>query len=206
MRFNLDNPVFDYLNTAVHYCALNIVFILCCLPIVTAGPAIAALYQVMMREARGEHGYLLSKFFLHFKEMFVQAALTFFLFVLLIGTAGYAAVFWFGLGTMIGLAAAALAAVFCLLCLAAAMYAFPLMARFQNSFRQTLKNAFLMVFVHFKATAGMILICVFMISMYCLFTPMKIFMLLIGFSFIFFCCSFILNKVFEPYVKAAPAA
>lgn len=69
MRIKPDSPIMDYLNTCVHFIALNIVFVICCLPILTIGPAITAPYQVTLREARGEHGYLLRYFFKSFKEM-----------------------------------------------------------------------------------------------------------------------------------------
>ena len=40
--FKYDNPVFEYLNMAAHYLALNLIFIACCIPVFTAGPAFAA--------------------------------------------------------------------------------------------------------------------------------------------------------------------
>lgn len=72
MRLSLDNPVLDYMNTVVQFIALNLIYLICCLPVLTIGPATAALYQVTLREARREHGYLIRKFFQHMKEMFFQ--------------------------------------------------------------------------------------------------------------------------------------
>ena len=52
MKLNLDSPVLDYVNTLLSYIVLNLLFILCCIPVITIGPAVAALYAVMLREAR----------------------------------------------------------------------------------------------------------------------------------------------------------
>ena len=73
MKLNLDSPVLDYVNTLLSYIVLNLLFILCCIPVITIGPAVAALYAVMLREARREYGYLYRSFLRAFREMFFQA-------------------------------------------------------------------------------------------------------------------------------------
>ena len=105
MRLSLDNPVLDYMNTVVQFIALNLVYLICCLPVLTIGPATAALYQVTLREARREHGYLIRKFFQHMKEMFFQGIFVFFLFAAVLFAAVYALFFWFAHGTPAGTAA-----------------------------------------------------------------------------------------------------
>lgn len=203
MRLRLDNPVFEYINTVVQFIALNLIFLLCCLPIVTAGSAIAALYQVTLREARGEHGYLIRKFFQHFKELFVQGALTFLLFAAVLFVTVYSMVFWFTIGSAAAWIALILTGIFFLVVVCAFLYVFPLMARFENSFWQTIKNSFLLSLSHPKFTAILFLILLFLISMLYLFSAAKIFMLIVGFSFIAYCNSMILTKLFQPYETAA---
>ena len=94
MNFKINSPIMDFLNTTVHFIALNIVFILCCLPIITIGPAITALYQVVLKEVRGEHSYLIRNFFQYFKEMFLQAIITSLFFALLMFVSAFSIVFW----------------------------------------------------------------------------------------------------------------
>ena len=51
MKINLDSPVISFLNKVADFMILNILFILCCAPIVTIGPALSALFTITMREA-----------------------------------------------------------------------------------------------------------------------------------------------------------
>lgn len=201
MRLTLDNPVLDYMNTAVQFIALNLVYLICCLPIITIGPATAALYQVTLREARQEHGYLIRKFFQHLKEMFVQGILVFFLFAALLFASVYALVFWFALGTPLGTAAFAVTLLLAAVIFCAMIYVFPLMARFQNSFFQTIKNSFLFALSNPLYSFALILIQLLIVSLLYLFPVMKVFMIAIGFSFTAYCNSLILTRLFRPYEK-----
>ena len=201
--FKYDNPVFEYLNMAAQYIALNLIFVACCITVITAGPAFAALSQVTMREARDEHGYIIKGYFRAFKEMFVQAGLTFLLIGAMFAVGAYAGIFWFTLDTTFGTAAAVISAIFCVILLNIGLYVFPLMARFDNNFWQTLKNAFFMSCIHAKTTMILLLILAAVVSVVCLFEPMRIFMVVVGFSFYGYCVSFIYNRLFKEYETGA---
>ena len=54
---------------------LNILCILCCIPIVTAGASITALYYVTLKMARDEESYIIRSFFRSFKQNFKQATI-----------------------------------------------------------------------------------------------------------------------------------
>lgn len=75
MKINLDSPVIVFLTTVADFMILNILFILCCAPVITIGPAVSALYTITMREARHEGGYIFKPFFKAFKNNFKQAFL-----------------------------------------------------------------------------------------------------------------------------------
>ena len=68
MKINLDSPVIVFLTTVADFMILNILFILCCAPVITIGPAVSALYTITMREARHEGGYIFKPFFKAFKN------------------------------------------------------------------------------------------------------------------------------------------
>ena len=48
MKINLDSPVIVFLTTVADFMILNILFILCCAPVITIGPAVSALYTITM--------------------------------------------------------------------------------------------------------------------------------------------------------------
>lgn len=199
MRLNLDNPFLDYINTTVQFIALNLIFVLCCLPLITAGPSIAALYQVTMQEARKEHGYIIRTYFRHMKEMFFQGILTFLIFALLLSVLAYSLVFWFSVGGALGNIAFIITLLLTILSFCALFYVFPLMARFQNSCFRTIKNAFLMALSHPACSAALFAIHIFVVSLLYLFPGMKIFMLVIGYSFTAYVNSLLLTRLFRTY-------
>ena len=43
-----ENPVIAFLNKMADLILLNLIFLLCCIPVVTIGPAITALYAVSL--------------------------------------------------------------------------------------------------------------------------------------------------------------
>ena len=73
--FDLDNPVMRFLSRAADLMAVNLLALLCCIPIVTAGASLTAMYTIELRWARGEEGYIIKPFFKAFKENFKQATL-----------------------------------------------------------------------------------------------------------------------------------
>ncbi|MGN0394274.1 MAG: YesL family protein [Coprococcus sp.] len=199
MKLNMDSPVIDFMNTTAQYVALNIVFIISCIPIITIGPAIAAMYQVLLREARGEHGYIIRKYLQHFKEMFVQGVFTFLLFMILLAVGLFSFIFWHGMASTISAVVNVLLIIMLVAVLSAMIYVFPLMARFKNSFGQTIKNAFYISLSNIKYTMAFLLIHVFVFGMIYLFPVVRIFMIFIGFSFVTYCCAYIFTRLFRQY-------
>lgn len=199
MKLSYSSPLMDFLNTTVQFIALNIIFILCCLPIITIGPAVAALYQVILREIRGEHGYLIKKFFHHFKEMFVQSFFTSLLLLSVILILLYNIMFWNELNSILATVINVLLYILLLVSVCIVIYVFPLMARFKNGFQKTIKNAFFIALANLKATISLLVIHALTVGIIYIFPPSKIFMLFIGFSFVVYCNSYILNKVFKLY-------
>ena len=79
------------------------------------------------------------------------------------------------------------------------LYTFPLLARFQNSLKQTLKNSVAIAVTNPKITLGLLAIqAVFIIA--CIAVPQaKIFMALLGFAFDAYCNSLLLTRLFSLY-------
>lgn len=57
--FNLDSPVMVFLSKVANLMILNVLTIICCIPIFTAGAAITALYYVTIKMARGDDPYII---------------------------------------------------------------------------------------------------------------------------------------------------
>lgn len=199
MRFRYDSPFFEFMNTLAAFIGLNVVFLITCLPIVTIGPALTALYTVTMQEARKEHGYIFSTYFKVFKASFKPSFLGG-LFYLLIGAVLlFNAAFWSALGTILGNIILLLITFALVASVISFLYTFPLLARFDGSLKQILKSAFPIAMAHRKYTLALLGVQTAVIVL-CLFVPFaKIFMVLLGFSFLAYCNSFLFIRVFRDY-------
>ncbi len=200
MKFNPDSPFFQFMNSLAAFIGLNLIFLITCLPIFTIGPALTALYTVTMKEARKEGGYIFSTYFKAFKENFRQSAAAFLIQLVLALVFLFNAHFWGGQNTVLGNALMFVMTALLVVLALTFLYCYPLMARFENSVRQSMKNAFLIAVTHPKSTlglAGILAVCLFFCFGFPAFS--KVFMILLGFSFLAYCNSMLLVKVFRDY-------
>ena len=70
---NEENPVHIFLNKIGDIIIANLLFILCCIPVITIGPALTALYHCMLRTVKGNNNGTVKTFFRAFKENFIQS-------------------------------------------------------------------------------------------------------------------------------------
>lgn len=193
------NSVLEFINTFCNFIVLNLVFLITCLPVITIGTALSSLYFVTLREARGEYGYLVRTYIREFKNNLKSGTIAFSILFVIGAALLFNIVFWFGTGTMLatvltGIMIAASIAWFLIF-----TYTFPLIGRFENSTKQTLKNAFGLAMSNLKYTFAIIIIDAFVFFLCMFLSPMKLIMVLFGFAFVAYCQSFVFQKVFEPY-------
>ena len=153
----MDSPVSRFLTKLFDIVWLNILTMICALPIVTAGASFTAMHYVLLHMVRNEEGYIAKSFFRVFKQNFRQATLvwlTVLPFLLL-----YAGIFvFFGRDENGSLTAAGIAVLVAfILLLPFLLFLFPLLARFETNIRQLYKNTVLIMFAHSKTSIFMIL-------------------------------------------------
>lgn len=150
--FDMDSPVMRFLNRVGDLMILNFLMVICCIPVITAGAAFTAMHYVLLKIVRGEEGYLVRGFFKSFRANFRQATLIWLLMLLVVVI--YIGDIWifnysglvFPKAMVIAVAAVAI------LLLMVAIYVFPVLARFENSVKNTLKNAMLLAFANLPRT------------------------------------------------------
>ena len=139
--FDMDSPVMRALNRVADLMILNLLMIVCCIPVITVGAAFTAMHYVILKMIRGEEGYLIRGFFKSFTANFKQATLIWLLMLLVIVVyVGDAVIFSFSGIVFPKAMVIAVIAVGVILFLIS-MYIFPLLARFENTIRSTIKNA-----------------------------------------------------------------
>ena len=183
--------------------------ILCCIPIVTAGASITALYYVTLKMARDEESYIARSFFRSFKQNFKQATIINIIMLLT------AAVLFIdlriaraGSGAMYkGLFSLFIA--FALIYAMILLYIYPILSKFFNSVKNTFVNAFLMSVRHLPLTllmlvisaSPLLLIWLFAYVSYAQFTSILIMLfILMGFSTLAYWKSKIFVKIFDNYI------
>ena len=68
--FSMDSGIFRFLTRLADLMILNILFIVCCIPIVTIGASVTSLYYVTLKMAVNEEGYIAKAFLKSFRQNF----------------------------------------------------------------------------------------------------------------------------------------
>ena len=201
MRFNItDNVIVRALNKICDMVCLNVLWLICCIPVVTIGAATTALYTVMLKMVKNEEGYIFRGFFKAFKSNFKQSTIIWII-LLLLGI-----VCWIDFrvaGVISGTAGIVLRSIFLLVgvvLFSVMIYVFPLTARYENTIRATFRNAVILTVGKLPYTILMIAVTVGAVIVSLWNTATLMFALplwfLIGGSLIAWINSYILRRVF----------
>ncbi|MBP5493170.1 MAG: DUF624 domain-containing protein [Clostridiales bacterium] len=71
--FKYDGPFWHFIGIVTDLFILNVLCLICCIPIITIGPALTAKYDVALRIVRREEPAVLKPFFVAFKKNFKQS-------------------------------------------------------------------------------------------------------------------------------------
>lgn len=192
--FSMDNPLMKALSIAADLLILNIFTLVLSLPIVTLGPAFTAMNDIVIHLVRGEESYIVKPYFKSFAENFKKGALVS---LILVGSAAFLYLDYLAAVTYIPIMRVGIIAIGVLI-LAISFYVFALLARYENTFGGTLKNAAALAVAYFPrtlfmvvCTVGMWVIC---IHFYRFGVPI---LLLLGFSLPCYVNILLLNGVFR---------
>lgn len=203
--FSMDNKFFTFMNKVADLCILNIICLVCCIPIVTAGASITAMYYVTLKMVRNEEAYIVRSFFKSFKDNFKQATIIN-LIMIAVG-----AVLYLDLNVAQNMPGSAgqifhvIFMAFVIIYYVLFLYVYPILARFYNTIRNTIKNALFMAIRHLPYTVVMVLIglcplLLLFIGSYQIQSTLFALFLVMGFGVIAYCNSFFLVKIFDHYM------
>lgn len=195
--FDLDSPLMRALSRMGDLLILNLIMVICCIPVVTAGAAFTALHYVLLKIVRDREGYLLRGFFKSFAANFKQATLIWLMMLLVIGVyIGDILIFRFSAVDFPKVLVIAVTVV-AILAAMMAIYVFPLLARFDNTVKNTLKNAMILAFANLPKTILMML-CYALPLLVCYFAPrMAILAFLFGISAPAYGAAWIYSGIFK---------
>ena len=192
-----DSPLMSFINTVFDIFYLNFLCLICCIPIVTIGPALAAKYDVAMRIVRKEEPTVFRPFFKAFKENFKQA---FIIWIILLGACFLLFIDWNwifenGVGNVSPFYLMA-AVITTLIVSFIIMTIFPIIARFQVTIKEAFKTSILFSMVYFVGLLSVAIVAgfsVFLCIKYVRFLPA---VLILSHVVVVFCLCLILVRGF----------
>ena len=104
---------------------LSILWLLCCIPVITIGASTIALYYVMLKLVKDEETTVTREFFHSFKQNFLQSLPV----TVIVLVVAQGASFMYGFCIVLGI-----------ICAAVFSYVFPLLAKFENTVKKTFEN------------------------------------------------------------------
>lgn len=139
--FSVESPLYKFMQTLWDILKLNFMWLIFCIPIVTIGGSTIAAFSVLLRMSEDQEGNVIKDFWKAFKENWKQG-----IFIGLLPPICFEAVFLDfqlynavengGLGILIVGCFSAYIFIFCLI------YVFPLLARYDNTVINSIKNSF----------------------------------------------------------------
>ena len=197
--FNLDSPLMNFLNKVADIMILNLMFLLCSIPIVTIGASFSAAYYMGFKMVKNEESYITKGFFKAFKENFKQATIIWIIVLLVMGVliADYRIILYSGIEfaqwMRISTVTVTLIIAMCV------VFVFALQARYTNTVKNTIKNSFLMALSHLPT--AFLLIAIYAVPVVIFYFVPQILpaLVLLSMGGVLYFKSFLLLRVFTKY-------
>lgn len=149
---NTDGRIMNFLNKLGDMFILNVLYLISCIPIVTIGAATTALYYNTLKMAENREGYIWQDYRKSFRQNFKQATIIWMIMLAVIIVLGADALLLGGMSEALGSVVALIVIVLGIFLIMAGVYVFPVLARFDNTVMNTLKNALFMAVRHLPST------------------------------------------------------
>ncbi len=203
--FNYDNMFIRMLSRMADCMLLSLFFCLFSLPVITIGPALAALNYTAMKGIELDGGYVWKYFTKSFKSNFKQGILMWLIFALAFFVFGVDIWYWWSLWKQSALSAAkpfiAIAVILLTLAVMMFVYSFAMLAKFENTTKGILKNSLLIAVRYFPQTL-LILLMLAVAVWFLYYTPViaVIVFPLMGFGLLGYAIAYFMLKAFAPYL------
>lgn len=199
--FNYDNPVFRFFIKVGYIWWLNILWLICSLPIITIGASTTALVYSCMK-LQTDSGYPTGNFFKSFKENFKQST-GIWLIYLVIGAALIGDLIYWNLTDSTNLKLIWAVTIALLIpYFYSLIYVFAIQSKFVNTVKNTIHFALVLPLKHLKYTFPMIVIVGIVVYLNAVTIILVNFVTMnIGVGIVAYLLSFYYRKVFSFYIK-----
>ena len=196
--FNSENPVMRFLARLVDLAILNVITLLYCIPVITAGGALTAMNYVLLHLHRGDESYIIRMFRKSFRQNFKQGIPEG---LLTLAVAGIAAVDLFALhgsGSRAATMMMIIITIITVMLFVACVYMFALQSRYENTVGGTIMNALRLAIANLPRSAGMAIVwLIWILVLIYLYKAASMFFLVFGLSLPGYLCTMLYNRIFE---------
>ena len=204
--FHYENPFIQFLVRVGDLMILNLLFILCSLPVVTLGASLTAMHRVTQNMLFEQEEPLIKSFFRAFRQNFKQSTLVWLAeLVIIVSLACDVLLVMAYFDGSLARTMHILVAVLAILVAGVFSYLMPLIARYENGMRQQVNNAVVLAIIKLPKTIILVLMNLLPVILLLISVPVfvqtLIFWVIIGFAFVSFLTSSILKPVFQELEK-----
>ena len=204
--FDIDGPLITGLTKVADVFIVNLLFILCSIPIITIGPAMTAMYYVTLKMVKDEDSYTVKSFFKSFVQNLKQGIVIWIIMAAIGAVLYFDTKFMNGDFSQIATVSDLSSKIMGVLIMAAGVlylftisYVFPVLARFDNTVKNTIKNALLMSIRHLPSTIAIVAINVIPLLIMYVF-PKALILIFVIFGLCAYYCSSFFVKIFKNYM------
>ena len=153
--FDLNNPFWRLVSALADVIGLSLLFLVCCIPVVTAGAAASALYYAVIKCVRPLEGGTFRAYFRSFRQNLRQGSLASLAAVPIVAAVllGWGFVFRLGAGQPWGLGLLLGYGIITALPMGMVLYLFPVLARFEYTVGGLFRAALHLSMIHWPTTA-----------------------------------------------------
>lgn len=203
---NFDGPFMNFLNKAADLVIINILYIVCCIPVFTIGAATTAMYYSVYKVIEDRGSSVVKGFFHSFCQNFKQGTIIWLVMMFFYGVVGVDFYFLYRPDAESNSIMVALLVISAFVLLCVMEYVFPLLARFDNSIKNTLVNAVLLCIGNLPQTIAIFIFNV--LPFVIVYTKFKSvwYVVVLGFAVSAYANSVLLLKIFEKFMPQEEVA
>lgn len=155
--FSIESPLYKFMTRLTDIIKLNFLWLLCSIPIITMGASTAAAFSVTLKMVEDEEGYVARTFFHEFKVNLKKGSV--------IGIIQFIAMYAIYLDFQLAGAVESSSTMFTVVGVIASflafmhlIYAYALLARYENTIINTMRNSYSICIRYFAKTIGLFLV------------------------------------------------
>lgn len=201
MHFNPNSPAMRFLDTLWRFVALNVVFVLTCIPLVTIGPALAALMSTCFAYDDHEDIPLVRNYFKRFGREWKYGLFSWLIFIAVGLIIAFSVRFWVNIDPPLCYVVLVILFFFAAYLVIIIEWFYPVQVRFENKWHRLWAISLKIGWLQMGTTLALVAIDIIVVTLAYFLPPFRVLFLIFGFSWVAYAKSLILLPAFKRVEK-----